>query len=132
MVQGCSLKRFLHVPQEAAGGYIDRGEYVGVIRRTLPSFLHRKAAQFGFQILGNPFATAFTAQGPRNQINPQSCLSFGAPSALRQRLHIDNMLQLARLEGKPKSVAIFVYLFISATLARSLSCCRMGPRQLLD
>jgi hypothetical protein len=25
MVQGCSLKRFLHVPQEAAGGYINRG-----------------------------------------------------------------------------------------------------------
>jgi len=44
-------------------------------------------------------------------------VSFGPPSALRQKLHIDNMLLLARLEGKPKSGAIFVYLFISATLA---------------
>jgi hypothetical protein len=43
-------------------------------------------------------------------------LSFGPPSALRQKLHLDNMLLLARLEGKPKSGAIFVHLFISATL----------------
>jgi hypothetical protein len=35
---------------------------------------------------------------------------------LRQKLHIDNMLPLARLEDKPKSGAIFVYLIISATL----------------
>ncbi len=55
--------------------------------------------------------------GPRNQINPQSCLSCGLPSAWRQKLHIDNMLLLARLEGKPKSGAIFVYLSISATLS---------------
>jgi len=55
-------------------------------------------------------------QGPRKQINPQSCLSFCPPSALRQKSHIDNMLPLARLEGEQISGAIYVYLFISATL----------------
>ena len=45
MVQGCSLKRFLHVPQEAAGGYIDRGEYFGVIRRALPFFYTEGSGQ---------------------------------------------------------------------------------------
>jgi len=54
--------------------------------------------------------------GPRKHINPQSCLSFGPPSALHQTSHIDNMLPLARLEGKQGSEAINVYLFISATL----------------
>jgi hypothetical protein len=43
-------------------------------------------------------------------------LSFGPPSALHQKSHINNMLPLARLEDEPKSGAILVYLFISATL----------------
>ena len=66
----------------------------------------------------SPMVSSFSArhQGPRKQINPQSCLSFGPPSALHQKSHIDNMLPLARLEGEPKSVAIFAYLFIPATL----------------
>jgi hypothetical protein len=62
-------------------------------------------------------------------------LSFGSPSALRQKLHIDNMLLLARLEGKPKSGPIFVYLFISVTLipfnsvAQSIENALIVPRQ---
>ena len=54
--------------------------------------------------------------GPREQIYPQSCLSFCPPSALHQKSHIDNMLPLARLEGEQISGAIYGYLFISATL----------------
>ena len=62
----------------------------------------------------------FPRRGPRKQINPQYYLSFGPSSALRQQLHIDNMLPLARLEDEPKSGAISVYLFISATLAKKM------------
>jgi hypothetical protein len=36
-------------------------------------------------------------------------LSFGPPSALHQKSHINNMLPLVRLEDEPKSGAIFVY-----------------------
>ncbi len=56
--------------------------------------------------------------GPRNQINQSAAAdsSFGPPSALRQKSHIGNMLPLARLEDEPESGAIFVYLFISASL----------------
>ena len=60
-------------------------------------------------------------QGPRKQINPQSCLSFCPLSALHQKSHIDNMLPLARLEGEQISSAIYVYLFISATLREKRS-----------
>jgi hypothetical protein len=58
------------------------------------------------------------ANGPRKQINQSATvdLSFSPLSALHQKLHIDNMLPLARLEDEPKSGAIFAYLFISATL----------------
>jgi len=54
--------------------------------------------------------------GSRNKIDPHACLSFGPSSALRQKSHIDNMLPLTRLEYEPKSGAIFVDLFYSATL----------------
>ena len=65
------------------------------------------------------FDVVFPELGPRKQINPRPCLSFGPPSALRQKLHIENMLRLARLEGEPISSAIFVDLFVSATLKKN-------------
>jgi len=51
--------------------------------------------------------------GPRKQVNPAAAadLSFCPPSALHQKLHIDNMLPLTRLEGEQISGAIYVYLF---------------------
>jgi hypothetical protein len=59
------------------------------------------------------YFSGLSGLGPRKQINPSATadLSFGPPSALHQKSHIDNMLPLARLEGKQKSSSIYAYLF---------------------
>jgi hypothetical protein len=76
------------------------------------------AILYCFEKPWSAYCAADPGLGPRKQINLQSCLSFGPSSALRQKSHIDNMLPLARLEDEPKSGAILVYLFVSATLKR--------------